>query len=180
MSDFEKNLDKAVENYEKTFDKASQVVDKASVGVSRLLTGCVTLVVNLFLAAFCLWGAYAAMVNVKLQTSGEVTTGRVVRLEETRTEDGSCCVYTPVIEFEAGGQTYSFENAEASDSSDFQIGTEVQVRYDPADPATAQIDNSLGRWLFPAIIIPAMLLTALIINITAIRYWKRGEIPYDL
>lgn len=175
MSNFDENLDKAVENYEKKFDKAMNVVDKVSLVTNRLYIGCIAVVSNLFFAAFCLWGAYAASVSWKLQTTGEVTMGTVTRLEESMTSEGYCCEYAPVVEFDVNGQTYSFENDNASDSPDYEIGSLVQVRYDPADPNTAQIDNVVERWLFPVLIIPAMIFAALVVNFTLIRAWIRGE-----
>ena len=72
-------------------------------------------------------------------------------------------------------QTYSFENNNASDSPDYKIGSQVKVRYDPADPNTAQINEFSDRWLFPIIIIPAMTIAALILNFFMIRAWRRNE-----
>ncbi len=178
MNNFDENLDKAVQSYEKNVDKALHTVEKVATGVNRLRIGCITLFVNLFFAAFCLWGAYAAAVSWKLQTAGEVTTGTVTRLEESKTSEGYCCLYTPVVEFQANGQTYSFENGSASGSVDYTVGSDVKVRYDPANPNTAQIDNVIERWLFPILIIPSMIFGALITNFFSFRAWKKGEDPY--
>ena len=180
MSDkFEENLDKAVENYEKKFDQAANALEKVRRGTARLYIGCMAVFANLFFAAFCMWGAYAASISWKLQTAGEVTTGTVTRLEESKTSEGFCCVYTPVVEFDVNGRTYSFENDSASDSPDYKVGSQVQVRYDSADPNTAQIDDVFKRWLFPVIIIPSMIFAALLSNFLLIRAWKRGEIEPD-
>ncbi|MBL8103669.1 MAG: DUF3592 domain-containing protein [Anaerolineales bacterium] len=175
MNNFDENVDKAVQSYEKNFDKALNTVDKVSTGLNRLRIGCLALFTNLFLAAFCLWGAYAASISWKLQTAGQTTTGTVTRLEESKTSEGYCCMYTPVVEFNANGQTYAFENGSASDSIDYKVGSDVTVRYDPANPNTAQIDNVIERWLFPVLIIPSMIFTALIVNFYSFRSWKRGE-----
>lgn len=180
MSDkFEENLDKAVESYEKGFDKLApkleNAVEKIGRGANKLYIGCATIFANLFFAAFCLWGAYAASVSWKLQNEGEITTGTVTRLEESETSEGYCCVYSPVIEFEVNGQTYEFENDNASSSPDYEIGSSVNVRYDPANPNTAQIDKLIERWLFPVIIIPAMIFAALLVNFFMIRAWRRNE-----
>ncbi len=175
MNNFDENLDKAVESYEKNFDKVTNTVDKVATGINRLRIGCITLFVNLFFAAFCLWGAYAASVSWKLQSVGEVTTGTVTRLEESKTSEGYCCLYTPVVEFQANGQTYSIENGSASDSVDYTVGSDVKIRYDPANPNTAQIDNVIERWLFPVLIIPSMIFGALIVNFFSFRAWKRGD-----
>ncbi|MBI3169754.1 MAG: DUF3592 domain-containing protein [Chloroflexi bacterium] len=168
-------FDKAVENYEKGFDKAINVVEKVGSGVNHLFNGCFLIIANLFFAAFCMWGAYAASVSWKLETSGEVATGIVTHLEESETSEGYCCVYSPIVEFQANGQTYSFENQNASDQPDYDIGGQVRVRYDPANPNTAQIDDPFERWTFPIIIIPAMIFTALIVNFFSIRAWRKGE-----
>lgn len=177
--DFDRKLDKAVENYEKGFDKvadkAGKAIDVVGRGANRLYIGCITIFANLFFCAFCLWGAYAANVSWRLQTAGEITTGTVARLEESETSEGYCCVYSPVVEFEANGQTYSFENNNADNTSDYQIGEEVSVLYDPANPTTAQINTFYDRWLFPIIIIPVMIFAALLFDFFMLRSWRRGD-----
>jgi hypothetical protein len=175
---FEDKLDKAVNSYEKGVEKLApkleNAVEKVGRGLNRLYIGCTMIFGNLFFAAFCLWGAYSAVVSWRLQTSGEITTGTVARLEES-THEGYCCVYSPVVEFQVNGRTYSFENDSASSSPEYQVGSEVQVRYDPADPNTAQINTFSASWLFPIIIIPAMILGSLILSFYMIRAWRRGE-----
>lgn len=153
-------------------NKTPGIVDQT---VNRLQIGCLTLFFNLLFGGFCLWGVYAASVSWRLETEGQTTQGIVTRLEESSSAESGCCVYSPVIEFAAGGQTYTFEGDNASDPPQYRVGQQVNVRYDPTDPNTAQIDSIFERWLFPVIIIPAMLLTALIVNFFMIRAWWRGS-----
>jgi len=153
-------------------DKTLDTVDK---GLNRLKLGCITVVMNLFFMGFCLWGAYAGYVGWKLQTGGESTEGTVIRLDEQSDADGGCCTYVPVVEFDAGGRAYSFEGGTASDPPAYQVGERVPVIYDPSNPQTAQIDKWSERWLFPMLIIPAMLITTLVTNVVMIRAWRRGE-----
>jgi hypothetical protein len=174
--DENEKLNQAVEAYEKNFDKAANTLGKVGRGANRLYIGCTAILVNLFFAAFCLWGAYAASVSWKLETTGELTTGTIIRLEESETSEGYCCVYAPVIEFQANGQTYSFESDNTSDQADYTVGGQVSVRYDPANPNTAQIDNFMERWLFSAIIIPAMVFASLLVTFFMVRAWQRNEV----
>ena len=51
----------------------------------------------------------------------------------------------------------------------------MNVRYDPTDPNKAQIDSFFERWIFPIIMIPAMILAAAVLNYFMIRSWRRGE-----
>jgi hypothetical protein len=153
-------------------DKALNAVDK---GVNRVQIGCWTIAANLFFAAFCLWGVYAAYTGWQLQTKGMTTPGTVVRLSERSDPEGGCCTYVPVVDFEANNQTYTFEGNNASYPPRYEVGEQVGVRYDPTDPNTAQIDSLFERWVFPVIIIPAMILAALVINIVMVRAWRRGE-----
>ena len=177
--DFDKKMEDLANKYEKGVDKLApkieNTVEKIGRGANRLYIGCATIFANLFFAAFCLWGVYAAAISWKLQTAGEITTGTVTRLEESKTSEGYCCVYSPIVEFEVNGQTFSFENNNASNSPDYEIGSQVKVRYDPADPNTAQINEFSDRWLFPIIIIPAMIFAALFLNFFMIRAWRRNE-----
>jgi hypothetical protein len=155
--------------------KLDKTLDTVEKGASRLQTGCWTIFFNLFFAGFCLWGVYAGYISWKLQNEGIATTGTVVRLEEGNSSEGGCCVYSPVIEFNANGQTHSFEGDNASDPPAYEVGEVVNVIYDPSDPDTAQVNKWSERWLFPIIIIPAMTFAALILNFFMIRAWMHGE-----
>jgi len=169
-------MDNFEKNYEKNVDKAFNVVGKAAGVANRLYIGCAMIFANLFLAGFCLWGAYAGYVNWKLENEGETTTGTVVRLEESDTTEGGCCVYSPVVEFKVNDQTFSFEGNNASSPPAYNVGEEVSVLYDPANPDIAQINKWMERWLFPIIIVPAMLITALILNFFMIRAFIRNDV----
>jgi hypothetical protein len=164
-----------VDNYEKNVDKAVNAVDKVGKAANRLYNGCIIIFANLFFAAFCLWGMYAAYTSWQLQTNGETTTGIVVELKEQSDADGGCCTYVPVVEYSVNEQTYSMEGDTASDPPQYEVGEEVPILYDPSDPNKAQINKLLERWLFPIIIIPAMLLAALVVNFFMIRAFQRND-----
>ena len=167
-----------MDNYERAVDKVANTAEKAAGAVNRLQIGCWIVFANLFFAGFCLWGAYAAYTSWTLDQEGKTTTGRVVRLEESDSSEGGCCVYSPVIVFEANGQTYTFEGDTASYPPAYDVGEEVKVIYHPNDPDTAQINKWTERWLFPLIIIPAMIFTALLVNFFLIRSFWRND-PLD-
>ena len=166
-----------MDNYERAVDKVANTAEKAAGAVNRLQIGCWIVLANLFFAAFCLWGAYAAYTSWTLDKEGATTTGRVVRLEESDSSEGGCCVYSPVIEFKANGQTYSFEGDTASYPPAYEVGEEVKVIYHPNNPDPAQINKRTERWLFPLIIIPAMIFAALLVNFFLIRsFWRNDTI----
>lgn len=155
--------------------KLEKTLDGVERGVNGFQTGCILVISNLFFGAFCLWGVYGAYIGWQLETKGETTSGMVVRMEESNSSEGGCCVYSPVVEFRANNQLYSFEGDTASDPPAYRVGQQVSVRYDPANPSTAQIDSFVDRWLFPIIIIPSMFLAALLIDFFLIRAVFRGE-----
>ena len=68
-----------------------------------------------------------------------LTFGRIVEVAEKvhhRGRGGTVRSYFPVVEFEAGGQTYRLENENGSrDRESVVIGRSVDVLYDPEDPA---------------------------------------------
>lgn len=177
--DFDKKMDDLVNNYEKGVDKIApkleNAVDKIGRGANKLYIGCVIIFANLFFMAFCLWGVYAAYNSWNLTKHGETTTGIVTRMEESESNEGGCCVYSPVIEFQVNGQTYSFDGDTASYPPEYEVGEEVRVLYNPADPNNAQINKFSERWLMPIILIPAMIFAALLVNFFMIRSWRRGE-----
>ena len=169
-----------MDNYEKNVDRALNTVEKAAGVMNRVYIGCGIIFANLFFAAFCLWGAYAGYTSWRLEQGGETTTGTVIEMEESDTSEGGCCVYSPVIEFDANGQTYTFEGGNASYPPEYEVGEQVSVLYDPADPETAQINKWSERWLFPIIIIPAMLFAALLVNFFMIRaFWRNEPIDHE-
>lgn len=120
-------------------------------------------------------GVYTGYTSWQLDQNGEVTTGTVVRLEESDTSGGGCCVYSPVIEFAANNRMYPFAGDNASHPPAYEVGEEVSVLYDPAKPDTEHINKWSERWLFPLIIIPAMLLAAVIVNFFMIHSFRRNE-----
>ncbi len=168
-----------MEQYEKSFDKAANKIgdaaDKVAHGANKIYIGCMTVLANLFFMAFCLWGVYSASISWRLETTGETTTGIVTRLDEQSDAEGGCCTYVPVIEFEANGKTYSFSGDTASDPPQFEINEKVSVLYDPLDPQIAQINKWSQRWLFPILIIPAMIFASILVTFFMIRAWRRGE-----
>jgi hypothetical protein len=155
--------------------KLDKTLDAVEKGASRLQIGCWTIFFNLFFAGFCLWGAYAAYTGWQLQTNGVRTPGTVVRLNEQSDAEGSCCTYVPVVDFRVNDQIYTFEGDNASYPPAYEVGEQVNVRYDPTNPNTAQIDSFFERWIFPIIVIPAMILAAAVLNFFMIRAWRRGE-----
>jgi hypothetical protein len=179
MSDFDKNLDKAVENYEKGFEKVDKVLEKADRGLSRLYIGCVAVFGNLFLGAFCLWGAYAAYAALQWELNGEAAPATVIELKETNDEELGRR-YTSIVEYEVNGQTYSAEVGEPSIPAEYQAGETLTVRYQSDDPQIVEIDSWSDRWVFPLILIPSMILAAVILNLVAYRGWRRGEIPDEM
>ena len=171
------NFDKNIESYERAVDKVAAGAEKVAGVANRMWIGCILIFANLCLGGFCLWGVYAAYTSWTLEQTGETTTGRVVRLEESDTTDGGCCVYSPVIEFDVNGQTYSFEGDTASDPPAYDVGEEVSVLYLPTDPDTAQINKWTERWMMPIILIPAMSIAALILNFFLIRsFWRNDSV----
>jgi hypothetical protein len=169
-----------MDSYEKNVDKALNAVEKVGGVMNRAYIGCGTILANLFFAGFCLWGAYAGYTSWRLEQNGETITGTVIEMEESDTSEGGCCVYSPVIEFNVNGQSYTFEGGNASYPPAYEVGEQVSVLYDPADPETAQINKWTERWLFPIIIIPAMLFAALLVNFFLIRaFWRNDPISEE-
>src|SRR5688572_25908563 len=98
----DEHLDKAVEDYEKGFEKVDKVLGKANRGLSRLYIGCVAILGNLFLGAFCLWGAYDASQALQWELNGETTPATVVELKESN-DAVLGRRYTSIVEYEANG-----------------------------------------------------------------------------
>ena len=111
------------------------------------------------LAGGLLWGFR----RQALWREGRRTTGTVVAQEkhtDTTDQDGSEVKevsYYPVIEFEAlGGEKVRFTGSTGRGKRpDFRLGAPVDVIYDPAHPARAQIASFSQFWLGPLTLIIA-------------------------
>ena len=138
---------------------------------------CLIVFINLFLIQFFLWGVDEAYVAWQLQTHGITASGTVVQLEEVTDSDGTG--YRPLIEFKVNDQTYIFKGIYASNPPRYNVGDQVNIRYDPANPGVAQIDSYFERWLIPAMILPGAILIALVANVTLLRKWRSAKATSD-
>jgi hypothetical protein len=116
-----------------------------------------------------------AFVGFRVESNGETTEGYVVGLDHF---DGGA--YSAIVEFEANGQTYTFEDDTASNPPKYEIGEPVTVRYDRTNPNFAQIDSALPLWLFPSCGVGVLILTFIGVNIWGVYAWKRGEEMIEL
>lgn len=143
--------------------------------IEKLYIGCGWLLINLFVLIFLCWGLYKVFVGFRTETNGETTEGYVSRLEP---RDGG--TFRAVIEFEANGQTYSFNDDTSSYPPRFDLGETVMVRYDRSNPNIAQIDSRFPLWLVPSCMMAGLFVTLIGVNILGVRMWKRGEPMIDL
>ena len=154
-------------------NKTVDHIENAISTVDRVRSGCILLLANLFLMAFCSWGVYAANVALQLEQNGVTTEGIVVAMEESNTDGSS--TWSPVVEFRVDGQPRQFDGGISSNPPQYKVGDRVTVRHDRTDPSRVQIDSWAERWLMPILLIPSMLIAAVVLNIVMLRSWRRGN-----
>ena len=133
--------------------------------------------VILFGLAFFGIGAGLSYKQFNLQLNGEQAQGQVVGLSEQCDDEG--CAYAPVVSFQTrDGSTVYYRSNYHSSPPAYDVGEQVNVIYDPANPNTAQINKWTERWLFPIIIVPVMIIVALIMNFFMIRSFIRNDPVY--
>lgn len=128
-------------------------------GVGRAASGCWVVVANLAAVVMAAVGAYFAYTSYQLVRGGQTTTGTVIDLDVSSSDDGGD-TYAPIVEYTVGGQTYSFNTRNYSGPPAYHIGQQVTVLYDPANPKTVRINNFWELWLLPGILCPAALILA--------------------
>ncbi len=139
--------------------------------------GCGWIVFNLMwvvMLGFAAWYGYG---SYTLTTSGGTVVGTVIENRVVSGEDGNS--YKPVIEYEVDGETYTFESLNSSDPPTYRVGQEVTLRYNVDKPGEARINNLFELWLMPAILGPAALLVALVVNGGYFLAWRRGTLFRD-
>lgn len=157
--------------------KTLDTVEKVGNGVNKAAIGCVWIVSNLCFMGFCLWAVIAGVNAIKLNQSGETVTGTVIEMQESSSPDSGCCTYSPVIEYQVNGQTYTIEGGIASDPPQYSVGDQVAIVYDPANPQTAQINSLAENWLMPVLVIPSMIAASALTTFFLFRAWRNN---YDL
>jgi hypothetical protein len=128
------------------------------------------------MAAGTIWFGWRGF---QLTSDGSKTQGTVVHMEESTDGDGACCVYSPVVEYQAAGRTYTFDSMNASDPPRFKVGDQVNIVYSNADPSNAEIDSWFDLWLVPSLLCPATILVAVLLNWLAISKIRKGEPIWD-
>jgi hypothetical protein len=117
-------------------------------------------------------GLEHAEISWRLQNKGVTTSGTVAKIHH-----GAQMSVWPEVTFEVNGKTYAFEFRNRMRR--YEVGEQVIVRYDPADPNVAQIDSD-ERWKYPAFEISFALLIALFCNslmIWALRArWRQARL----
>lgn len=139
--------------------------------------GCGWIVFNLMWVIMLGVAAWYGYGSYTLTTNGAVVTGTVIRNVEVDSDDGTS--YKPVIEYEVDGATYTYESINSSSPPAYRVGQEVSLRYNPDDPEDARINNLFELWLMPAILGPAALLLAVVINVGYFIAWRRGTLFTD-
>ncbi len=148
-------------------------IDRAGGCFESVRGGCVLGFWNCFFLGFVALMAYFFWSSFILATQGEITTGRVIAMDESNS-DGST-VYSPIFEYTVGGQRYEVNSGIASDPPDYRIGDDIAVRYNPANPQHAEVDTPLNSpWIYGGGV--ALLGIAMIaLNVIGMRRIMRGE-----
>lgn len=78
------------------------------------------------------------------------------RTSQSRDGDGNLRTttnYCPTVEYVVGGETFQVESDVCTGSREGnEVGDELDVNYNPADPSDAAIDSWTQRWLTPLIL----------------------------
>lgn len=133
-------------------------------------TGCFVIVPLIFVA----FGAAFLFFSISRVTNQSTATGIVIDVAQSTDGDGDT-TYRPVIEFLAeNGQSYIFTGRTGS-SSRPQVGSSIDVLYDPADPQGATEKTFTNLWLFPIVFGGFGLVFLIFMAIGRNRVSRRGE-----
>ena len=105
-------------------------------------------------SAFALLGGalWAYFKQQRQMESRVAEVGTVVELATQATARGS--IICPIVEFTASsGEKIRFTSEFGSRPAGHKIGQSVKVRYDTANPQTAEIESAMNLWLTPLILV---------------------------
>jgi hypothetical protein len=138
---------------------------------------CMLVFFNLFWVAMLAAAAWYGYGSYTLTVNGDTAVGTVVENQEVDGSDG--ITYSPVIEYEVDGVVYTYVGENSSSPPDYAVGETVTVRYNRDDHAQARINSVWELWLVPAILCPAALVLAVVLNAGAFIAWRRGQFGGD-
>lgn len=131
---------------------------------------------NLAWCLLCVLAVWLGWRSYVLTTSGTVAEGTVVRLLEQGPEFDSD--FTPVVEFQVDGQTYQVQSQNTygwwNRYLRFPVDGAVEVRYDPANPETAEINSWWDIWNETIVLGIFTIIAALAVNVY-LRFRWRGQ-----
>ena len=129
---------------------------------------------NLAWLLLCVVAAWLGWRSYTLTTGGSVAEGTVVRLLEDGTEFDSD--FTPVFEFQVDGETYSVQSQNTyrwwNRYLRFPVGRNVEVRYNPANPETAEINSWWDIWNETILLGVFTIIAAFAVNVYLRFRWR--------
>lgn len=112
-----------------------------------LLVGSLFLIIGL---AVLISGIVAAVKQKRKSARGVAATGRVIGLVKKIFNPGSAGVYCPVVQFTTGtGRVIQFESGFGTMPASHRVGQTIAVRYDVANPQSAEVDSATVNWFVP-------------------------------
>jgi hypothetical protein len=129
---------------------------------------------NLYFIYLLARGAYSGHIAWRLQFTGQVTIGNVVRQKEVKGPKPPLIRYYPIIEYKVGGQAYSISSHNSSgNQEDYPTGSQVNIRYDPSNPSIARIDTWEEIWFGPEFIFIFVPIASALGNLALLQAWFR-------
>lgn len=148
-------------------------LDRAGGCFESVRGGCVLGLWNCFFLGFVALMMYFFSSSFILATQGEITTGRVIGLDESNGENG--VTYSPIFEYTVGGQRYEVNSGISSDPPDYSVGDDIAVRYNPANPQHAEVDTPWNSpWIYGGGV-AALGIGMIALNVVGMRRIWRGE-----
>src|SRR6266446_2278674 len=112
-----------------------------------LLVGLVFVTIGL---AVLTSGVVAAVKQKRKFARGMAATGTVINLVKKIFNPGSAGVYCPVVRFTTGtGELVEFESGFGTMPASHRVGQTIAVRYDVANPQSAEVDSATANWFVP-------------------------------
>jgi Protein of unknown function (DUF3592) len=112
-----------------------------------LLVGLVFIIIGL---AVLISGIVAAVKQKRKSARGVAATGTVINLVKKIFNPGSAGVYCPVVQFTTGtGEQVQFESGFGTMPASYRVGQTIAVRYDRANPHSAEVDSATANWFVP-------------------------------
>ena len=97
---------------------------------------------------------YLLYTHQQFEKNARTVKGTVVEFQsyESRNNNSSTTMYTPVFEYELKGKKYTYVSTSSSNIKEYEVGERLDILVDPENPAEVLVNSFMEKWFLPLLL----------------------------